>query len=66
MMDDQPEQVYEKIKKIFDNDETARQNVELLWRMAKACFLSGNKLQKKSVKRKLFIYEGKLQNRCAS
>uniref|UniRef100_A0A0M3HTX5 FRIGIDA-like protein n=1 Tax=Ascaris lumbricoides TaxID=6252 RepID=A0A0M3HTX5_ASCLU len=58
LIDTEPEKAYEKIKEMFDKDESAKTNVQLLWRIAKACFLWGNSMQKKNPKRKQLIYEG--------
>ncbi|KHN71028.1 Regulator of microtubule dynamics protein 1 [Toxocara canis] len=59
LVDSEPEKAYEKIKQMLNEDEAAKENVELLWRLAKACFLWGNSMQKKNPKRKLLIFEGR-------
>uniref|UniRef100_A0A915B5A8 Regulator of microtubule dynamics protein 1 n=1 Tax=Parascaris univalens TaxID=6257 RepID=A0A915B5A8_PARUN len=59
LIDIEPEKAYEKIKEMFDKDESAKTNVQLLWRIAKACFLWGNSMQRKNPKRKQLIYEGR-------
>ncbi|VIO98623.1 Uncharacterized protein BM_BM2444 [Brugia malayi] len=58
-IDDNPKVVYEQLKEIYDSNEEIKTNIDLLWRLGKACFLWANTLQKKDPKKKLLILEGR-------
>ncbi|VDN08253.1 unnamed protein product [Thelazia callipaeda] len=53
-----PKETYEELKKIYDSNEQLRNNINLLWRLGRACFLWANSLQKKDPRKKSLIHEG--------
>uniref|UniRef100_A0A8R1TWI4 Regulator of microtubule dynamics protein 1 n=2 Tax=Onchocerca TaxID=6281 RepID=A0A8R1TWI4_ONCVO len=59
VIDDNPKLAYEQLKEIYDNNEEMKTNIDLLWRLGKACFLWANTLQKRDSKKKLLIFEGR-------
>lgn len=51
--------LYDKIKNIYNSDESMKSNVELLWRFARTCHAVANSMEKKDPKRKEIILEGR-------
>ena len=52
------ERCYAMLKAIYDSDATAKQNIEVLWRLARACHLQASCLQQKHPKKKELLLEG--------
>ncbi|VDK33914.1 unnamed protein product [Gongylonema pulchrum] len=59
LMDDNAKRAYEELKKIYESSDEAKTDVELLWRLGKACFLWANTMPKKDSVRKRLIFEGR-------
>lgn len=52
-------ELYNKIKEIYNSDESMKSNAELLWRFARACYFLANTIEKTDPMKKKLILEGR-------
>jgi hypothetical protein len=52
------EQCYAILKKHYDSDASAKQNVDILWRLGRACHLLASSLPQKNPKKRELLTEG--------
>lgn len=58
LVDPEPERAYNMLKKLVEAEPSLLNDIEFLWRYAKACMHWGNSMPKKNPRRKQLIYEG--------
>lgn len=59
LIDTDPEAAYNFCKKIYNEDPSAKTNVEFMWRLAKATLLWANGMDKKNPKKKPITFEAR-------
>jgi hypothetical protein len=52
------EKCYATLKSAYDSDAASKSNIDILWRLARACHLQASCLQQKNPKRKELLLEG--------
>lgn len=59
LIDDDAEAAYNLCKKLLAENPALNEDCEFLWRLAKACILWANSMEKKNPKKKQIIFEGR-------
>ncbi|KAH7715898.1 Protein RMD-2 c [Aphelenchoides avenae] len=52
------ETAYTELKKLYDSDQAHKKDVEVLWRLARACHIQASGLESKNPRKKELIVEG--------